>query len=112
MIRRPPRSTLFPYTTLFRSDVARKLQMLLLVFADWHVGRLVDEDVRRHQHRVGIKTEAGHISMLASLFLELRHTVEPAERREATEQPSQLGVSGNHALVEDRAPFRVDTGAG
>src|SRR6202522_4625865 len=23
MIRRPPRSTLFPYTTLFRSDVAR-----------------------------------------------------------------------------------------
>src|SRR3712207_8220945 len=25
MIRRPPRSTLFPYTTLFRSDVALKL---------------------------------------------------------------------------------------
>src|SRR5256885_4924392 len=23
MIRRPPRSTLFPYTTLFRSDIAR-----------------------------------------------------------------------------------------
>src|SRR2546430_9958496 len=25
MIRRPPRSTLFPYTTLFRSDVISKL---------------------------------------------------------------------------------------
>src|SRR3712207_7490358 len=25
MIRRPPRSTLFPYTTLFRSQVARRL---------------------------------------------------------------------------------------
>src|SRR3712207_7220694 len=25
MIRRPPRSTLFPYTTLFRSDVERHL---------------------------------------------------------------------------------------
>src|SRR3712207_8710398 len=25
MIRRPPRSTLFPYTTLFRSDIARAL---------------------------------------------------------------------------------------
>src|SRR3712207_8635760 len=24
MIRRPPRSTLFPYTTLFRSDVVRR----------------------------------------------------------------------------------------
>src|SRR2546430_13622526 len=29
MIRRPPRSTLFPYTTLFRSDVASALQMHL-----------------------------------------------------------------------------------
>src|SRR2546422_7722248 len=27
MIRRPPRSTLFPYTTLFRSQEARKLRM-------------------------------------------------------------------------------------
>src|SRR3712207_7104065 len=26
MIRRPPRSTLFPYTTLFRSDDARRLR--------------------------------------------------------------------------------------
>src|SRR2546422_5244066 len=26
MIRRPPRSTLFPYTTLFRSDVARRIR--------------------------------------------------------------------------------------
>src|SRR2546430_3918426 len=25
MIRRPPRSTLFPYTTLFRSDILRRL---------------------------------------------------------------------------------------
>src|SRR2546430_17569920 len=30
MIRRPPRSTLFPYTTLFRSDTTRHL---FLVFA-------------------------------------------------------------------------------
>src|SRR3989454_12507011 len=27
MIRRPPRSTLFPYTTLFRSDVAQRIEM-------------------------------------------------------------------------------------
>src|SRR2546428_11258333 len=30
MIRRPPRSTLFPYTTLFRSDVVYDLPALLL----------------------------------------------------------------------------------
>src|SRR2546422_6281763 len=33
MIRRPPRSTLFPYTTLFRSSRRRTLRLLLL--APW-----------------------------------------------------------------------------
>src|SRR5688572_31363848 len=28
MIRRPPRSTLFPYTTLFRSDASRDVQFI------------------------------------------------------------------------------------
>src|SRR3712207_8330146 len=32
MIRRPPRSTLFPYTTLFRSDLGRRV--VLEVVAD------------------------------------------------------------------------------
>src|SRR2546430_11868951 len=30
MIRRPPRSTLFPYTTLFRSEREHRLQILAL----------------------------------------------------------------------------------
>src|SRR3712207_9588645 len=30
MIRRPPRSTLFPYTTLFRSPAERSLRRILL----------------------------------------------------------------------------------
>src|SRR3712207_8954976 len=34
MIRRPPRSTLFPYTTLFRSVVAKQFQRRLVVLAD------------------------------------------------------------------------------
>src|SRR2546430_8701783 len=29
MIRRPPRSTLFPYTTLFRSDIEKALRLKL-----------------------------------------------------------------------------------
>src|SRR2546430_7789043 len=35
MIRRPPRSTLFPYTTLFRSHGAQQAQM---IFAETLVG--------------------------------------------------------------------------
>src|SRR3712207_7460352 len=36
MIRRPPRSTLFPYTTLFRSAV---LRVIYLIFNQGHAGR-------------------------------------------------------------------------
>src|SRR5256885_7966745 len=37
MIRRPPRSTLFPYTTLFRSNSAREVgKKLILSFLDDH----------------------------------------------------------------------------
>src|SRR5438128_5949785 len=31
MIRRPPRSTLFPYTTLFRSEAVRRVGVILQV---------------------------------------------------------------------------------
>src|SRR2546430_5952221 len=31
MIRRPPRSTLFPYTTLFRSNIFERLELQVLV---------------------------------------------------------------------------------
>src|SRR2546427_8397720 len=34
MIRRPPRSTLFPYTTLFRSHVSERLQILAAISHD------------------------------------------------------------------------------
>src|SRR3989475_5030099 len=40
MIRRPPRSTLFPYTTLFRSRHARRRQQDLGAFDRRHEGRV------------------------------------------------------------------------
>src|SRR5687768_17968323 len=51
MIRRPPRSTLFPYTTLFRSGrerLRRHFQQLERdVHAHAHVGRHDDGDIAR-----------------------------------------------------------------
>src|SRR3712207_8542393 len=44
MIRRPPRSTLFPYTTLFRSDGSRELLGLLRAL-DRREGGLVGDVV-------------------------------------------------------------------
>src|SRR3712207_9571619 len=55
MIRRPPRSTLFPYTTLFRSQDVRILQTvreagraLVIAFNKWD---LVDEERRYYLDR-------------------------------------------------------------
>src|SRR3712207_8146664 len=48
MIRRPPRSTLFPYTTLFRSDLALvEVGQLLLVLAH---ARQHAEQLRHRAH--------------------------------------------------------------
>src|SRR3712207_7377817 len=56
MIRRPPRSTLFPYTTLFRSGVDHLAQVVrrdVGGHADRDPARAVDQQVRdaRRQHR-------------------------------------------------------------
>src|SRR5436189_4266691 len=51
MIRRPPRSTLFPYTTLFRSDdpVAGARELL----GRLHVAVVDEHESRRERERVG-----------------------------------------------------------
>src|SRR3712207_7459214 len=52
MIRRPPRSTLFPYTTLFRSQREQGAHQQV-----WHVHRLAYAQVHRHAaQRVGLLT--------------------------------------------------------
>src|SRR3712207_9449015 len=50
MIRRPPRSTLFPYTTLFRSEVAQAIGGGAEAFEEEGVaGREAHGDLRRMQ---------------------------------------------------------------
>src|SRR5437899_9604933 len=63
MKRRPPRSTLFPYTTLFRSDHHA-------VVGHDHGGVAVDLVTRRRDRRVDARSEE-HTSELQSL----RHLV-------------------------------------
>src|SRR3989454_6265334 len=58
MIRRPPRSTLFPYTTLFRSFVSRRgasssgclLSLLLLVAALYYGVNIGEVYFRSEEH--------------------------------------------------------------
>ena len=74
----------------FLGDVARELEMLLLVVADRDVSGTIDENVGRHQVGVGVQPDRSVLAVLAGLFLELRHAVEPAEPGDAVEHPGQV----------------------
>src|SRR5688572_31872691 len=82
MIRRPPRSTLFPYTTLFRSDRVRTL--------------VVHDAVREHLARAGADHPAVGAKRADS---RLRNEVE-------------IDVGGHHPLGqrrEDRKSTRLNS---
>ena len=57
---------------------------------------------------IGVEPDGGALLVLAGLLLELGHAVEPAEAGDAIEDPGELGVLGDLALVEDDALFRID----
>src|SRR5467141_4806073 len=70
MIRRPPRSTLFPYTTLFRSELAGP------VVADvgaQHVGHAVRLDAAQVGHRQHVRRVRGIVRAHAELLEDLGH---------------------------------------
>src|SRR5260370_10282951 len=79
MIRRPPRSTLFPYTTLFRSDQLLKLgRRILLVAAAAAVvalgawqARAVLEHARSEEHTSELQS---HLNLVCRLLLEKKNS--------------------------------------
>src|SRR2546426_3982735 len=67
MIRRPPRSTLFPYTTLFRSALPY-LRLLSVFVRQWHPVQppVLDRNRPRYHHRSAPWRSEEHTSELQS----------------------------------------------
>src|SRR5438309_8732965 len=61
MIRRPPRSTLFPYTTLFRSCTAKASRKALL-FTPWRM------TIDAQQDRKSTRLNSSHSSISYAVF--------------------------------------------
>src|SRR3712207_8282858 len=97
MIRRPPRSTLFPYTTLFRSKR----------FEAW--GCRVNPLMRRCEsveellaHYRLIETEDRQSTRLNSSHANISYAVFCLKKKEAFVQPARAVVAVVHALDDAR----------
>src|SRR5260221_10787576 len=86
MIRRPPRSTLFPYTTLFRSKTARQRQNLVIATNFCGFSRGADcaprlrqisalELTRSEEHTSELQS---HSDFVCPLLLEKKKTATPS----------------------------------
>ena len=92
----------------FRGNVAGQFDMLFLIFAHRHFGRVIQQNIRRHQRRIREQPKRGILSVFPSLVLPLGHALHPAHPRHGVENPRQLGVFCDLALVEQDGFFRVD----
>src|SRR5260370_26373002 len=82
MIRRPPRSTLFPYTTLFRSGVpARMIKIAEHDVPEWLWRSAPDpaalNATRSEEHTSELQS---HLNLVCRLLLEKKKTMRPNER--------------------------------
>src|SRR5689334_4803461 len=69
----------------------------------------IQQDVSCLQHRV-IQNAGGDAFLSARLLLELRLSLQLAERSESVEYPGELGMFRHPRLNEQRALFGIETG--
>src|SRR2546429_1140898 len=80
MIRRPPRSTLFPYTTLFRSSVHRTREMRALLEAGRAVTASLDLERTIHVIMEQARSEEHTSELQSRLHLVCRLLLEKKKR--------------------------------
>ena len=83
--------------------------MLLLVAAHGHQIRLIQQNIRRHQSRIGKQARVDVVGVLGGLILELGHAAQLAEHGVAVQHPAKLGVGRNMGLDEQHVFLRVQT---
>src|SRR5688572_31124406 len=77
MIRRPPRSTLFPYTTLFRS-FAVHIRAAVFFEADGRVAHFDANGERSEEHTSELQSQS---NLVCRLLLEKKNTLPPIRYR-------------------------------
>src|SRR5438874_7761656 len=92
MIRRPPRSTLFPYTTLFRSEVGDELEQAVrnLVADDGggldQIARWA-QAIQTRQDRKSTRLNSSHVEISYAVFCLKKKTLNPGTFRLGSQPP-------------------------
>src|SRR2546422_1661741 len=95
MIRRPPRSTLFPYTTLFRSK--DNVTVVYVEGADFPSAALDAISTERRRGKVGARSEEHTSELQSRLHLVCRLLLEKKKNRQLLE-PAHSSHPGQHEL--------------
>src|SRR5687768_18002965 len=94
MIRRPPRSTLFPYTTLFRSRCATSGTMSGVCWRSSDCsqpnGLPDDEWAWRDAEKIGVRSEEHTSELQSRLHLVCRLLLEKKKNNQYLAAPSQI----------------------
>src|SRR3712207_9389609 len=99
MIRRPPRSTLFPYTTLFRSiavdDLGAHRFWLDIKKRNTRAKGLYDSEgfVFEGELREAVKVQGGHDSLLVMSMLEGEYAERRRDRKSTRLNSSHANIS-------------------
>src|SRR5687768_17798336 len=97
MLRPPPRSTLFPYTTLFRSRIQRRAQRLpaeatgLLGERHRPIEQLPIEVVRDHRSEEHTSELQSRLHLVCRLLLEKKKTKNTRRKRSIASPQHALG---------------------
>src|SRR4051794_41194902 len=81
MIRRPPRSTLFPYTTLFRSETAKAA-----IGARTHAREVTSRNPSCSSRKNGLRSEEHTSELQSPVHLVCRLLLEKKKKKERTRQ--------------------------
>src|SRR2546427_5358243 len=96
MIRRPPRSTLFPYTTLFRSravgNVGADHHQLAAIIEFIHTSTLLHDDVvdesRSEEHTSELQSQSNLVCRLLLEKKKKKHTIQRALNKPMNTSPA------------------------
>src|SRR5256885_17272947 len=95
MIRRPPRSTLFPYTTLFRSGLERSPDLELIALRGTNTAALQLKDVAITEGDLLAERAGGFLPRVRPAFLGMQCGLSIGLARAAcAEGASRLGAGG------------------